>query len=253
MCVLAMAWRAHPRWRLIVAGNRDELHARPARPLGRWPEPDHLLAGKDLASGGTWLGVSEAGRFAVVTNLRGFGGPRPGAPSRGFLLRDVLSGDGPYAEPDDTTLAAFSPFNLIRVREGSADFWTNEPAPARSPLLPGLYGLSNGRLDEPWPKTVRLKTILADWLAADADRPEALLDGLQEDRLAASADPLIAPSDVPLEPPVSPIFIRNPLYGTRCGTVVAVDARGQGRIIERRFNAAGVATGQTALPFAWPA
>src|SRR3546814_7425922 len=88
MCVLAFAWRAHPHWPLIAAGNRDELHARPAQPLARWDRPDHLLAGRDLQSGGTWLGVSEQGRFAVVTNLRGYGAPEPGRASRGALVTD---------------------------------------------------------------------------------------------------------------------------------------------------------------------
>lgn len=258
MCVLAMAWCAHPRWRLIVAGNRDELHARPAQPLARWQEADplpadSLIAGRDLMSGGTWLGVSEQGRFAVVTNLRGFGGPRPEAPSRGFLVRDVLLGAERYAEPEDGALAAFSPFNLIRVGADAAEFWTNRPAPVCRPLSPGIYGLSNGALDEPWPKTVRLKAILADWLAGPADRPQALLDGLQDDRLPdAPADGRVAPSDAPGEPALSPIFIRNPVYGTRCGTVVAVDAEGRGVIVERRFDAAGAVTGETALPFDWP-
>lgn len=252
MCVLAMAWRAHPRWRLVVAGNRDELHARPAQPLARWPEDESLLAGRDLLSGGTWLGVSEQGRFAVITNLRGFGGPLPEAPSRGLLLRDQLLGAGPHADPHDAALRAFSPFNLIRVRGGEAEFWTNQPTPFRRFLGSGVYGLSNGVLGEPWPKTVRLKAILADWLSADATEPTALLDGLEEDRLTGSADLPIAPSDVPLEPKVSPIFIRNPLYGTRCGTVVAIDAQGQGIIVERRFDAAGSVTGETTLPFAWP-
>jgi len=76
MCVLALAWQAHPRWRLIVAGNRDELHARPAAALARWDGPAQILAGRDLQSGGTWMGVSEQARFVVVTNLRGFGAPR---------------------------------------------------------------------------------------------------------------------------------------------------------------------------------
>lgn len=252
MCVLAMAWRIHPRWRLIVAGNRDELHARPARPLARWTEAPRVIAGKDLVSGGTWLGVSEEGRFAVVTNLRGFGGPKPDAPSRGFLLSHMLMGDGAHVEPDDATLATFSPFNLVRVRNGLADFWTNEPAPSRRLLPAGLYGLSNGQLDEPWPKTVRLKAILSDWLDAGAERPEALLDGLQEDRIVGPADLPIAPSDALLEPTVSPIFIRDPVYGTRCGTVVAVDHKGQGLIVERRFDAEGTVTGETTLSFTWP-
>lgn len=248
-----MAWRVHPRWLLVVAGNRDELHARPTQSLERWPQAQSVLAGRDLLSDGTWLGVSEQGRFAVITNLRGFGGPRPEAPSRGLLLKDMLLGAGPYINPDDTALAAFSPFNLIRVQGGDAEFLTNQPAPVRRRLDPGLYGLSNGRLDEPWPKTVRLKAIVADWLSAGAARPAALLDGLREERRTGPADLLIPPSDAPLEPRISPIFIRNPIYGTRCGTVVAIDEQGQGIIIERRFDAVGAVTGETVLPFAWPA
>lgn len=247
-----MAWRAHPRWRLIVAGNRDELHGRPAQALDRWPEMDHVLAGRDLLSGGTWLGVSEQGRFTVVTNLRGFGAPRPDAPSRGLLLKDMLAGGGAYVEPSDADLTAFNPFNVISVRSGVAEFWTNKPVPSRRSLASGVYGLSNGALDEPWPKALRLKAILVDWLSASAAHPEALLDGLQEDTLSTAGDIAIPPSDVPLEPTVSPIFIHNPVYGTRCGTVVAIDEDGQGMIVERRFDAAGAVAGETRLTFAWP-
>jgi uncharacterized protein with NRDE domain len=252
MCVLALAWDAHPQWRLVVAGNRDELHARPAAPLRRWPAPDDgLLAGQDLQSGGTWLGVSEQGRFAVVTNLRGFGPPEAGRPSRGLLLRDMLSDRGRYADPTDADLADFNPLNLITVLDGEAAFRTNKPAPQRRVLAPGLYGLSNGALDEPWPKTLRLKAILAHWIGAGATRPEALLDGLREDVLPVAGDPPAAPSDAPQEPRSSAIFIRNPIYGTRCSTVVAVDHAGRGLIVERRYDAAGEPLGDTALAFAW--
>src|SRR4249919_1335275 len=103
MCVLAFAWHAHPRWPLVVAGNRDELHARPTIPLARWDRPSHLLAGRDLQSGGTWLGVSEQGRFAVVTNLRGYGVPQPDCASRGALVADALS-EGRYADLRDDEL-----------------------------------------------------------------------------------------------------------------------------------------------------
>src|SRR5690348_12677391 len=91
MCVLAFAWRPNSRWRLVAAGNRDELHARPAQPLARWEQPPHLLAGKDLVSGGAWMGVSEDGRFAVVTNIRGHGAPDPGLESRGTLVVRLLT------------------------------------------------------------------------------------------------------------------------------------------------------------------
>ena len=59
MCVVALAHRAHPDWRLVVAANRDEFHARPSAPLDRWTDADDVLAGRDLLSGGSWIGVSE--------------------------------------------------------------------------------------------------------------------------------------------------------------------------------------------------
>jgi uncharacterized protein with NRDE domain len=251
MCVLAFAWRAHPRWPLIVAGNRDEFHARPARALARWDQPDHLLAGQDLQSGGSWLGVSERGRFAVVTNLRGYGPPAPDRPSRGILLADVLSGDGCYADPTDADLSDFNPFNLIVADRERAYFWSNRPRNVRSLLAPGIYGLSNGALDEPWPKTIRLKEMVLEWIVRTATRPEMLLDALREESLPDAGISSATLSDVSQEPPLSPIFIRNSIYGTRCSTVVAVDQQGQGVIIERRYSPAGGDEGETALSFSW--
>jgi uncharacterized protein with NRDE domain len=252
MCVLAFAWQTHPRWRLVLAGNRDELHARPAAPLARWAAPDHLVAGRDLQSGGTWLGVSERGRLAVVTNLRGYGAPAPDRASRGALVADLLAGEGAYADPDEAPLRDFNPFNLIVADHARARFLSNRPHDIRTDLSPGLYGLSNGALDEPWPKTLRLKAILLEWLMGAAAQPEALLDGLREDVLAGAGLAPAAPSDAPLEPTLSPVFIRNPLYGTRCSTVVAVDAAGAGVIIERRYSAEAEAMGDTRIVFAWP-
>ena len=246
MCVLAFAWQAHPEWRLVVAGNRDELHARPAAALARWSDRPDILAGRDLRSGGTWLGVSESGRFAVVTNLRGFGAPVADRESRGALVTDMLDGHEPER------LDSFNPFNLIAATREEALFITNRPEPVRALLAPGLYGLSNGRLDEPWPKTVRLKQRLLDWIVDGASAPEALLDALGEDRLPTAGLAPAAASEVPQEPANSPIFIRNPVYGTRCSTVVAIAMDGRGTIIERRFDADGATTGDTTFAFAWP-
>lgn len=250
MCVLALAWESHPRWRLVLAGNRDERHDRPAAPLQRWNGHPGVLAGRDLISGGTWLGVAEAGRLAVVTNLRGYGAPDPRRPSRGLLLSDFLTGEGRYAHPTKDDIAAFNPFNLITLDHAGLASWTNQPAPGRQDLSAGIYGLSNGALDAPWPKTVQLKAHLEDWLAAAAE-PEALLAALAEDHLPAAAGAAAPPSDTPQQPPVSPIFARNPVYGTRCSTVIVIDHERRGHIVERRYDAQGVATGETALGFAW--
>lgn len=241
MCVLALAWRAHPRWILVAAANRDELHARPSAPLARFDERPHLIAGRDLQSGGTWLGVSEEGRFAAVTNLRGFGPPDPARASRGGLVTDLLTDEEHYA---DAELQDFNPFNAVAVNAEGALFLSNRPDPVRRSLAPGVYGMSNGPLDEPWLKAVRLKERLVGWMAA-GHHAEALLDDLHDDVSARNGAP-----DTEETAPAS-IFVLNPVYGTRCSTVVAIDAERRGLIIERRYAPGGGVTGETALSFSW--
>ncbi len=74
---------------LVIAANRDEFHARPAKTAHWWP--DGTLAGVDLEAGGTWFGVTRRGRWALVTNFRE-GIPRdPNAPSRGGLVTRALA------------------------------------------------------------------------------------------------------------------------------------------------------------------
>ncbi|MCA1749556.1 MAG: NRDE family protein [Parasphingopyxis sp.] len=243
MCVLAFAWGADPRRPLVLIGNRDERHDRPAEPLARWDETPHVIAGRDAEAGGTWLGVSEQGRMAVVTNLRNPAGPDPGKASRGQLVADLLTGGGRYADPAAPDLADFNPFNLIDVRAGCARILSNRPEPAIRPLAPGIHGMSNGPLDEPWPKVERIKAILAGWLETGDGNAAPLLDALRAD-----AAPLAGPETVHL----SPIFIINPVYGTRCSTVLIVEADGIGRIAERRYDERGQGTGETAIEFSWP-
>ncbi len=252
MCVAAVAWMAHPRWRLVAIGNRDEYHERPAAPLER--RADGIIAGRDLQSGGTWLGVAEAtstasGRFVLVTNLRGFGLPDPAKVSRGSLVDGLLGGKGPYGDPVGAPLDVFNPFNLIVADGASATFLTNRPDALRAGLGPGLYGLSNGTLDEPWPKTLQLKAALLGWIEAEKNSFDPLFAALRSEVLAAGGLPPRGPSEVPAEPAATPPFIRNPVYGTRCSTVVAIERNGRGRIAERRFDLLGDPAGETAFGF----
>ena len=234
MCVAALAWMAHPRWRLIAIGNRDEFHDRLAAPLARWE--NGVLAGRDLQAGGTWLGVHAAGRFALVTNRRTETGPQLGKASRGALVTDWLL-DQPLGN-----LAAMNPFNVFAVADGRAELLTNHPAALRRALVPGIHGLSNGAPGDRWFKTAQLETALATWLERGGE-PADLLESLSNE----TCDP--ADPDNSFSAP----FIRNERYGTRCSSVVAIDQAGAGVIIERRFDRAGQATGETTLAFCWPA
>lgn len=251
MCVAAIAWQAHPDWPLVVIGNRDEFHDRPAAPLAAWNDGSGIIAGRDLQSGGTWLGVggvgvSGHGQMVLVTNLRGHGLPDPARASRGELVTRLLAG-----EPDPADLQAYNPFNLIHANAAGARYLTNRPESAARELAPGLYGLSNGSLDEPWAKTVQLKAALAGWLEAGDPATGPLFDALANEQLGAFGSAPRTPSDVPAEAAETPVFIRHRLYGTRCSTVIAVDAQGGGRIVERRFDRDGQETGETVLGFEW--
>jgi len=119
------------------------------------------------------------------------------AGNRGALLSDFLSGAGPRADPFSAELTEFNPFNLIVADRDRASFLSNHPETIRSTLAPGIYGLSNGALDEPWPKSMRLKASLLDWIVRDVGRPEVLLDALRDDTMPDVGVRVAAPSDVP--------------------------------------------------------
>ena len=248
MCVVALAWRSHPRWRLVLAGNRDEFHARPTAALARWPESG-TIAGRDLQSGGTWVGLEARGRVAVVTNVRdGLARPHEG-PSRGALPTAFLDGAMDAAATTGALLAdagAYAPFNLVLADADGCWHLGNHPR-QREALAAGVHGISNGRLDAPWPKTRHLAAALQAWLDAGSDDLQAVWDALADERIAPDAELPETGVGLELERRLSPAFIRGGAYGTRASTFIAVDHDGRGFIHERRFGPDGVFEGETAL------
>ncbi|MBS0255710.1 MAG: NRDE family protein [Proteobacteria bacterium] len=244
MCIAAVAWLAHPRWRLVVAANRDEFHARPAAPLARWADDPAILAGRDLLAGGTWLGVNEAtARLVLVTNRRTEAEPHADAPSRGELVRALLDGADPLTEP----LAAYNPCNLLVAGPDGLVALENHPAERRAVLAPGIHGVSNGAFAPPWPKTRALCAALEHWLTGPAADPEPLFAALA-DRTPRPA----VPGEAGAEAMFTPVFIARPDYGTRASTVVLIGADGAGHMIERRWAAGGEPAGTSEAGFTWP-
>src|SRR5258706_11902709 len=76
MCLILIAHHADPRYRLVLAANRDEYFQRPTAAADYWSDAPHVLGGRDLEQGGTWLGVATDGRSAAVTNFRDGTSPR---------------------------------------------------------------------------------------------------------------------------------------------------------------------------------
>jgi uncharacterized protein with NRDE domain len=248
MCVVAFAWNAHPRWRLLLAGNRDEVHARPSAALARWPDWG-VIAGRDLQSGGTWVGIDRRGRMAVVTNVRdGFAKPHMG-PSRGALPVAFLASPADAATATAGLLAHaddYAPFNLILANDEGCWHLGNHPS-QRESLPPGVHGISNGRLDAPWPKTRRLIAALQAWIDAGDEDLQPLWNAMADERVAPDAELPDTGVGIELERRLSPAFIRGDVYGTRASTIIRVDHAGRGFIHERRFGPNGAFAGETLL------
>ncbi|KAB7772481.1 NRDE family protein [Xanthomonas maliensis] len=252
MCLVALAWQSHPRWRLLLAGNRDEFHDRPTAPLAHWPPPaEGVLAGRDLRSGGSWVGAGRDGRVAVVTNVRDPLASASGR-SRGHLIADYLASNEPaaaYAQTLAEVADAFPPFNLLVCDADHCQHLSNHPPLARR-LPPGIHGMSNGPLDAPWPKTRALTQALTTWCNSGSDDLSPLWAALADLTTAEDAELPQTGVDPATEHLLSAAFISGPHYGTRASTVVAVDHRGHGFIHERRFGPNGLFIGETVLQLA---
>lgn len=244
MCLIVVAHRAHPEYRLVVAANRDEWFDRAAAPAAFWPDAPDVLAGRDLRAGGTWLGVTRAGRFAALTNVRDPSHNRPDAPSRGALVGDYLTGSaGPdaYLDALRTRADRYNGFNLIVGDAERLLCFSNRDGRKRD-LGAGIFGLSNALLDTPWPKVESAKQRLAR-LLAEAPAADALLE-LMSDTTVAPDDALPS-TGVPLdwERALSPLRILTSGYGTRCTTALTIDRDGRVAFAERTYADDGDAAG----------
>jgi uncharacterized protein with NRDE domain len=252
MCLVVVAVDVHPRYRVVIAANRDEFHARPTQPAHWWDEG--WLAGRDLAGGGTWLGVTRSGRWALLTNIRDPARFDPKAPSRGLLVTGVLADRAAPAVALQTIANSsrrHNGFNLLAGDVADVHWASNRNAGAHA-LAAGVHGLSNHLLDTPWPKVVRTKAAVAAWCAAaphGAPEFEPLFEILRDRTEAADAD--LPATGIPLdrERLLSAPFIVSDTYGTRSSTVLAFGVDGGIRFIERSFDPAGGATGEVDAAF----
>lgn len=253
MCLIAIAWRAHPRYELALIANRDEFHGRPAAPAGFDPEAPDVYGGRDLQAGGSWLQVSIRGRLAAVTNVR-TGSNAPAPRSRGALVRDFVRGRaaaGAFVDALAPTAGEYGPFNLLAWDGEALVFGSNHPHAAKHAVAPGLHAMSNGAFDAPWPKSAQATAALADWLASPASRSVAAGEPF-EPLFRALAGCAPAPDEalpetgvgVELERVLSSVFVRGATYGTRCSSIVLV-GRSSLTFVERRYSADASVSGES--------
>lgn len=237
MCLINFSFRSHPRYKLVIAANRDEFYKRPTEKAHYWEDDPGILAGRDLMQMGTWLGVSKTGRIAALTNFRDPSMPEAGKLSRGAIVHNYLKSD----KQTEPFLRALKPedytgFNLIA---GTADeiFYYNNTDQKPSPVDAGVHGLSNHFLDTPWPKVIKGKNYLDRYLSEHEELDFAqLFDLLADAEQAGETELPNTGVGLEFEKILSPIFIKTADYGTRSSTIVAVDMENNLTFAERVYQ-----------------
>ncbi len=238
MCLLLISYQSHPKYKLIVAANRDEFYNRPAEPAKFWKDHPSLLAGRDLQGGGTWLGVTKQGRFAAITNYRDMKNLKSDAPSRGELVTSYLiNNDSPkiFSEKLLASADKYNGYNLLF--SDLNDFYYFSSQTKKSIVLaPGIYGLSNHLLDTPWHKVEKSKTSFKKILNEENVSAENLFEILSD--TSTPPDELLPETGLTLEieRAVSPVFVATPFYGTRSSTVIFIDSDNQVTFIEKSLS-----------------
>ena len=249
MCLVVIAHRVHAGYPLLIAGNRDEFHARPTQDARWWPDQPNVLGGRDLQAGGTWLAVHRNGRFATVTNFRDAEPSVGNSSSRGELVTGFLLSDH---APIDYVAAVdgerYGGFNLLVGDDRELAYLSNRNGDGRL-LPPGIYGVANATLDTPWAKVERSKSQLNTIIEADNVNQTTLLR-LLDDRKPARVKEVDA-SRLPFDKAhaLTAPFVVLPDYGTRSSTVVIGDIGGHVTLTEKRFMPDGRPSGQSDYRF----
>ncbi|MGL1888849.1 MAG: NRDE family protein [Reichenbachiella sp.] len=225
MCTIIFSWKNNPKYDLLVAANRDEFHNRPAAPAHLWTGDHPFFAGKDLTAGGTWIGVSASKRFAALTNYRDLDSVDTKAPSRGQLTSDFLSNDDNPEDYLKSIRDSNKKYNLFNLLVGNEDelWYYNNINNEITLLAPGTYGLSNGLINDPWPKVVNGKNNFSKEFE-NPDNHEGIFAQLEDKTLAP--DEQLPKTGIPygMEKALSALFIDVVNYGTRCSTIIKSNA-----------------------------
>ncbi|MBO6587323.1 MAG: NRDE family protein [Gracilimonas sp.] len=240
MCLITFAYKAHPKYDLILAGNRDEFYGRPTRKAQFWTDEGkpNILAGKDLEAGGTWLGVNKDGRWSALTNYRDPSIKKEDPPSRGEIVLDYLKNQQTamdYLAGLSKKAELYNGFNLLVWDHKDFYHYSNQNKKV-SRIEPGIHGLSNALLDTPWPKLERANQQLKTIISEDNFDKEELFKLLADERKAPDTELPVTGIPKELEKAVSSIFIKTENYGSRCSTVLLIDKEGTIDFTERRFK-----------------
>jgi len=257
MCIVAFAWHVLDDMPLCLISNRDEFYHRPSAVLHRW-DNSSIIAGQDLQSGGAWMGATESGRWAIVTNFRNGRDKNQYSTSRGHLIQSFLESDlAPirFAQQLEQQQQDYAGFNLFVGDRKQAIYMSNR-GEAPQVLVNGVYVVSNGLMSEDWEKTKHLRKrftqeflpMLQQSTITEFDLQYSVWDILEDERKII---PDLLPDtgiSVEMEELLSSTFIQSPIYGTRCSNFLRMTSKHwqwleksqqgeqQGRVIEMQVD-----------------
>lgn len=240
MCIVTFHHQEHPKYKLIVASNRDEFYERPTSQANFWKDYPSILAGRDLKECGTWLGITKEGRIAMLTNYRDLASERDDRKSRGQLVNQFLmENEEPYHlfEQLQSNKAQYNGFNLIAGTVDELYHYGNNESKI-TPITAGAHSVSNGPLLAKWPKTKKAKEMMQEYVqSCDEIYIDDLFEQLNNRELALDEHLPSTGIDFPLERNLSSIFIdKVENYGTRTSTVILVTHDNDVTFVERTFN-----------------
>lgn len=231
MCIVAIAWQVLDEIPLLLISNRDEFYHRPASTLHQWPDSP-IIAGQDLQSGGTWMGVTATGRWALLTNFRDGKDQSQYPTSRGHLIQQYLESDMQpirFAQELEKRQCDYAGFNLFLGTHEQAVYMSNR-GEAPQVLPKGVFVVSNGLLSEHWNKAKHLRKRFTQELLPLLQHPNVSAqdiewctwDILQDDRKLARDELPETGISVEMERLLSSTFIQSPVYGTRCSNLLKI-------------------------------
>mgnify|MGYP003617895422 FL=1 len=233
MCIVAFAWQVLDGLPLCLISNRDEFYHRPSSKLHVWSDSP-VIAGQDLQSGGTWMGITKQGRWAIITNFRDGADQHSYVTSRGEVIQSFLESDLTpirFAQQLELKQCDYAGFNLFVGDLEQAVYMSNR-GEAPQVLAKGVYVVSNGLMSEDWQKTQHLRKRftqeflpmlqLSETYVSEKDIQTIVWDILEDERKVITE--LLPETGISseMEALLSSTFIQSPIYGTRCSNFVRI-------------------------------
>lgn len=238
MCLIFLSINDHPKYKLIIAANRDEFYSRKTAAADYWNDHPEIVGGRDLEAMGTWMAMTKSGKIGMVTNYRDLKNLNPNAPTRGLLVSDyLLNGyrSEEYLKEIHLKADQYNGFNLLVGELGDLYYYSNYQSKILK-LKAGTHGLSNALLDTPWPKVKKGKEKFASVIGKDMIEADRLFQILQDEEIAPDDELPNTGLDLNRERALSAMFIKTPNYGSRSSTVVLVDHNNLVSYSERVFD-----------------